>query len=568
VAGIIHQMPDANDMDLVREFARNNSETAFTGLVQRHVNLVYSVARRCTGNDSDAQDVTQAVFIILARKAASLSEKTILPGWLYETTRFTAARLLRTNIRRQVREQEVYMQSTLNEADSTAIWEKLAPHLETAMSKLAERDRALLVLRFYENKSGPETAALLGIREDAAHKRVARAIEKLRKIFAQRGVAVSGAAIAGAVSANSVQAAPVTIVKTITTIAVTKGAVATTSTLTLVKGALKVMAWTKVKTAVAIGIGILVAAGGVTVICETFQNKNASDFNEVSGAVADPMEMHIQWEVGKKYSMSREYLYSRTETPILPKRPEQKAKLAQKFDISVVKELDNGGWQLELTFENTTMNFSEGGRELLDFDSAESPARDAQGPVIPILRAIVGARIEYFTDTDGNVQKIEGLDDLTQRIMMAGNTPAAAMVKQAFGGDVLKHYVSLGNGLPDHPVKMGEGWSVKNNLPSDIGLVTLDQTNTFKDWEDRGERKCAHIEWAGDYSTQGAPMKSHEMVEIQNWKSSGEFWFDPTLGMMTAADNEQNRTLKVTRHDQIITLQISEKIHFVLMDVR
>src|SRR5665213_3615575 len=102
-------MPDAPDMELVREFARANSEAAFTELVRRHISLVYSVARRCTGNDSDAQDVTQAVFIILAGKADSLDSKTVLPGWFYETTRFTAARLLRTNARRSAREQEAYM---------------------------------------------------------------------------------------------------------------------------------------------------------------------------------------------------------------------------------------------------------------------------------------------------------------------------------------------------------------------------------------------------------------------------------------------------------------------------
>ena len=142
------------------------------------------------------------------------------------------------------------------------------------MGKLAERDRALLVLRFYENKSGPEAAALLGIREDAAHKRVARAIEKLRKVFAQRGVALSGAAIAGAVSANSVQAAPVALVKTISVVAVAKGAAATTSTLTLVKGALKIMAWAKAKMGIAIGVGILLAA--VTTAITVKENQKAS----------------------------------------------------------------------------------------------------------------------------------------------------------------------------------------------------------------------------------------------------------------------------------------------------
>jgi len=248
---MIHQMPDANDMDLVREFARHNSEAAFTELVRRHINLVYSVARRCTGNDGDAQDVTQAVFIILARKAAGLREKTLLTGWLYETTRFAAARLLRTNARRHAREQEAYMQSTLTEADTSVIWEKLAPHLEDAMGKLNAADRELLVLRFYENKTGAETATLLGIREDAAHKRVTRAIEKLRKVFVKRGVTLSGAAIAGAVSANSVQAAPAGLAaiisasalsgKTLTTaaiIAVTKAIAMTTLQKTLITAAL------------------------------------------------------------------------------------------------------------------------------------------------------------------------------------------------------------------------------------------------------------------------------------------------------------------------------------------
>ena len=255
-------MPDANDMDLVREFARRNSEAAFTELVRRHLNLVYSVARRCTGNDGDAQDVTQAVFIILARKAAGLRERTLLAGWLYETTRFAAARLLRANARRHAREQEAYMQSTLNEADNFAVWEKLSPHLEDAMGKLNAADRALLVLRFYENKSGPEAAALLGIREDAAHKRVTRAIEKLRKLFAQRGVTLTGAAIAGAVSTNSVQAAPLGLAAAVT--AAAKGAVVTTSITAIVNGTIKLMTWMKFKFAVYVGAAAILAGGLAT----------------------------------------------------------------------------------------------------------------------------------------------------------------------------------------------------------------------------------------------------------------------------------------------------------------
>ncbi len=258
-------MTDANDMELVGEFVRRNSETAFEELVRRHINLVYSVALRFTRNPEDAQDVTQAVFIILAQKAASLREGMILTGWLYETTRFTCLRFRRTQARRQIREQEAHLQSTLNEPDSGGVWRQLAPLLEEAMTRLSEKERTLLALRFFENKSAVETAAMLGIEEWAARKRVERAVEKLRALFARRGVRISAGALIAELSTNSIHAAPAALAKTITAVAVVKGATASSSTLTLIKGALKLMAWTKAKFAAVAIIGVVIAVGTVTV---------------------------------------------------------------------------------------------------------------------------------------------------------------------------------------------------------------------------------------------------------------------------------------------------------------
>src|SRR5579859_3365388 len=201
-------MTVVNDMDLVREYAEQKSESAFSELVHRHINLVYSVAVRFTGNFQDAQDVTQAVFITLAQKAKSLDQGTILTGWLYETTRFTAMKFLRSKARQQAREQVAYMQSTLNDSNTESVWKQLAPLLEEGMTRLSEKERTLLALRFFENKSGAETATILGIKEWAAHKRVNRAVERLQKFFVKRGVTSSAATIAGAIAANSVQAAP------------------------------------------------------------------------------------------------------------------------------------------------------------------------------------------------------------------------------------------------------------------------------------------------------------------------------------------------------------------------
>ncbi len=270
-------MAETNDITLVREFAGQNSERAFAELVQRHINLVYSVAYRFTGNTTDAQDVTQAVFIILARKAARLSARTVLTGWLYETTRFTATRLLRTQVRRRTHEQEASMQSMLDQSGTDNVWRQLAPHLEAAMSRLGERDRTLLALRYYENKTGAEAAALLGIHEEAARKRTHRALEKLRIIFSNRGVDSTTEIIAKSISANSIQAAPAALAKSVTAVALTKGAAASASTLTLIKGALKLMAWTQMKTAAVVAVAVVLATSTTGLVIKHAYQQPSND---------------------------------------------------------------------------------------------------------------------------------------------------------------------------------------------------------------------------------------------------------------------------------------------------
>jgi uncharacterized protein (TIGR03435 family) len=268
-------MSDMSDMDLVREFAANNSEAAFAELVQRHVNLVFSVALRFVSNSQDAEDVAQAVFVILAKKAAGMRAGTVLTGWLYETTRFTALQLIRTRTRREHHEEEAHMQSTLDNPNADVVWRQLGPLLEDAMSRLNEKERTLLALRYFENKTGPESAALLGIGEWAVHKRAARALEKLRKYFSRRGVDSTTTIIAETISANSIQIAPVALAKSITAVALAKGATASTSTLTLIKGALKLMAWTKMKTAAVVGIGALLIVGAPTVTMMAVKKSHA-----------------------------------------------------------------------------------------------------------------------------------------------------------------------------------------------------------------------------------------------------------------------------------------------------
>jgi len=265
-------MTDVPDERLLEQFARNGSEEAFAALVQRHIALVHSVALRHTANAQHAQDITQAVFVILARKAGALGRKTVLPGWLYHTARLTAANLQRAETRRVRREQEAFMQSNLEESPTDALWRELSPQLDEAMAGLGTAERDALVLRYFQNKSMAEVAKFLGLEENTAQKRVSRALEKLRKFFTKRGVDSTAAGIAENISAHSVQAVPVALTKSVTAVALAKGAMASTSTLTLIKGALKIMAWTKAKTAVVVGAGILFAAGTTTITVKEIQD--------------------------------------------------------------------------------------------------------------------------------------------------------------------------------------------------------------------------------------------------------------------------------------------------------
>jgi len=560
-----------DDMALVREYARGNSEEAFATLVSRHVNLVYSVALRRVRDPHLAEEITQAVFIILARKAGALGPKTILSGWLCRTARYASADALKNQRRRERREQEAYMQSLLNETESNALsrrnpmeadWLQIAPLLDTAMAQLGEKDHNAVVLRFFAGRNFKDVSAALGMSEDGAKMRVNRALEKLRKFFTKRGVTLSVAVIAGAVSANSVQAAPAGLI--ISSVAAAKGSVATASTLTLVKGALKLMAWTKAKTAIVIGAAAILATGTTVVVLKEIALPIGAD------AARGPVEMKVKWQAGKRYAMRLETTQtSETKQPNQPKPVKQLAKITQDLNFSLVKELDNGGRQLQLEIEGQTMDFFQGDRQVVGFDSYRDPARNSNDLTAAVLRKMVGARLQYFTDANGKVEKMEGYEELVNRMGEGGKPQEQAMFKQMFTENGFRQYgfSSFAAMLPNRAVKVGDTWSRKLEVPDDTGMLNVDLRCTFKNWEQHADRKCARIKCTGNYSSQAAPNTSNLPAKIEKGTLSGEVWFDPELGMTAEIALDEDMILKITRQGQTLTSPVSHKTRLTLVDV-
>jgi RNA polymerase sigma factor (sigma-70 family) len=268
-------MNNAPDAELLEQFARDRSEAAFAELVTRYIGLVYSAAFRKTGNPEHSEDITQAVFIILAHKAGSLSAKTVLPGWLYNTARLTAANFQRAEIRRLRREQEAFMQSTNNEPALDAFWREVSPLLEDAMADIGASDRDAVVLRFFQNLSLADVGVALGITERAAQKRVNRALERMRKFFLKHGVASTTVIIAGAISSNSIYAAPPALAQTVTAAAIAKDSAVAGSTASLVKGVLKIMTLQKLKIA-AVATALVLLAAGTTALAVQSKSDHSS----------------------------------------------------------------------------------------------------------------------------------------------------------------------------------------------------------------------------------------------------------------------------------------------------
>jgi RNA polymerase sigma factor (sigma-70 family) len=257
-----------SDLDLLEQFAREKSQDAFTELVNRHVNLVYSAALRQVRSPQLAEEIAQSVFADLARVAATPSSPKILTPWLYAITRRTAIDVIRKESRRQLREQIAVGMNDMNA--TSADWTQIEPLLDDAMAALDETDRSAILLRYFENNNLRELGVALGTSDDAAQKRVSRAVERLREFFSKRNVTIGASGLAILISANAVQSAPIGLALTIANASLAAG-----TTLTF----MKIATATKLKLA----FGAIVIASAVTAF--VFQQQNQTKLHGENGSL-------------------------------------------------------------------------------------------------------------------------------------------------------------------------------------------------------------------------------------------------------------------------------------------
>jgi RNA polymerase sigma factor (sigma-70 family) len=254
------------DTQLLQEYVETGSQEAFAEIVRRHVNLIFSSALRQVRNAAMAEDVTQAVFILLAKKAGTLRHETVPAAWLLAATRYAALDAIKLESRRKKHEKraaEMAPTHVPNNVELEFKWEGVKPCLDEAMSRLGETDRRAIMLKFYEKKTFREIGLDLGIAEEAARKRVSRATKKLRGLLGTRGAIISESLLGSMFMVKFVHAAPSALASKIVAVAVGQGAVGSAASGMIAKSVARKILFGQMKVIAAYAAVFVIAFGAI-----------------------------------------------------------------------------------------------------------------------------------------------------------------------------------------------------------------------------------------------------------------------------------------------------------------
>jgi Family of unknown function (DUF6263) len=266
---------------------------------------------------------------------------------------------------------------------------------------------------------------------------------------------------------------------------------------------------------------------------------------------AGPVELQPKWPVGEQVVQSYDMkMNSEISVPGQPNPIIQDSVMGQKYRLTVLKAEADGGRELEMEFLAMRLKVEQGGKTVLDYDSdkkATTGRKNASVAAIEkIFKNIVGTKIQYYLDASNHVVRIEGVDQLTSRLATGGAPEATAGIKNMFGEDYLKQMMDRSRYFPPNPVQPGDGWPVQMDLPmGNLGSLVMDYHYTFQNWEKRGPRMCARLEFDGTLKSKPGenPAAGGVSMKIQDGSTAGASWFDPELGMIIDSTANQNLTL-------------------------
>jgi hypothetical protein len=269
-----------------------------------------------------------------------------------------------------------------------------------------------------------------------------------------------------------------------------------------------------------------------------------------------PVELKLKWPQGERIVQDMDMKQTMEfSMPGQPAPMKQDMTMGQEYGMTVLQANPDGSHEVEMDFLSARMSSTMGGRKLLDYDSAKKSTSDKPNPVAGIFGKIVGSKIQFFLDATNGIERVEGIDEMMNRLQSGVSPAELAPLKSSFSEGYFKQLMSANRFMPPRPVQPGDTWPVEMNYPmGTMGTLVLNYDFTFKSWEMHGQRNCARFEFDGTLKsipdTNASPTGMS--MNITDGSTSGVSWFDPELGI--TIDTTMNQDM-----DMVITLPMNPR---------
>jgi hypothetical protein len=265
---------------------------------------------------------------------------------------------------------------------------------------------------------------------------------------------------------------------------------------------------------------------------------------------AGPMELKMKWPLGEHVVQSMDL--KQTAEIVIPNQTnamKQEMTMGQEYGLTVLKENADGGHEVEMEYLSVRMTMSLGGKTMVNYDSAIKSSDTRANPVDAMFQKMIGAKLQYFMNASNQVERIEGIDELTGRLGSGGPGDMSASLKSMFNEGYFKQIMDSSRYLPSKPVQPGDTWPIQMEIPmGPLGIMQMDYTVTFQSWEQHGKRACARLVSQGTIKSKPDPnaKPAGMTMSISDGNSSGVSWFDPELGMIIDTSMNQDMTMNMT----------------------
>lgn len=295
-----------------------------------------------------------------------------------------------------------------------------------------------------------------------------------------------------------------------------------------------------------------------------------------------PVELKLKWPQGERVVQDMDMKQNmEINIPGQPAPMKQNMTMGQQYGLTVLQETPDGGHELEMEFLNARLGMKTGDKVMMDYDSAKKSTTDKPNPVADMFGKIVGTKIQFYLNASNEVERVEGVDAMMDRLSSGPKADQLASFKSMYSEGYFKQMMSANQFMPSKAVQPGDTWPVKISFPmAPLGIMTLDYTVTFQSWEMHGQRNCARMEFQGTIATKPDPdAKPGAMsIAIDNGNSSGVSWFDPEIGKTIDTTMNQDMTMiikvpvgqrgKTPGKMQSITNQMNQVVEIKLISVK